>query len=195
VDIVKFFLKNVEGIKKNMKNPVLELLRTKYKLTQKKIGDILGIKNTAVSMYFLGQSKIKYSQLEKIANYLKISISDLIAMSESQFETINKKDLTNNKVWDEITAKYRNSFDLRIIKLTNNSLSPHFQKGDNLIVDTSINEFKTEGYYLININNMEVICKIIISNNGLSFKTNESDYSLMSPIIIGKVKLFLREEE
>jgi transcriptional regulator with XRE-family HTH domain len=178
-----------------MKNPVLELLRTKYKLTQKKIGEILGVRNTAVSKYFLGQSQIRYSQIEKIANHLKISAIDLIAMSENQFETINKKDLTNNKVWDEITAKYGNNTHLKIIKLTNNSLSPHFQKGDNLIIDTSINEFKTEGYYLININNMEVICKIIASNNGLSFKTNESDYSLMSPIIIGKVKLFLREEE
>jgi transcriptional regulator with XRE-family HTH domain len=182
-----------------MQKSIIKLLKNKYNLKQIDIAKILDVAQNTISRKENNQINLTMKEIEKIANHLKISVASLIndninSKITSKIDKIDNDFIINNNLLEEVVKKYNNNNNLKTIEIKNNDLSPYFEIGDTLVIDTSIAEFNKEGYYLIRVNNLDFICKIIILNTGLLFKTNESDYTQLNPIILGKVILSIRKE-
>ena len=70
VNIIKGF--NLKSLGKNMKE-----IRTKHKLSQENIANLLGITQACVARYENGLIEISTSNLYKFSKYLKVSLSKL----------------------------------------------------------------------------------------------------------------------
>ena len=66
----------------------LRILRTKYRLSQKEIGDIVGISSQAISKWEAGISQPDNESLIKLANYFDVSTDYLLGNSEKENQTI-----------------------------------------------------------------------------------------------------------
>lgn len=107
------------GIGKNIKQ-----IRLKNKLTQKQLGEKCGMADSAIRRYELEKAKPKIETLQKIANALNVSITDLDDRSEfttthlqNELKILNQKELDEleqipteewfGEKWFQIRNKYK----------------------------------------------------------------------------------------
>ncbi|GAB5615703.1 hypothetical protein JCM31739_05280 [Faecalimonas canis] len=61
----------------------IKTLRQKKRLTQKQLGDLCGMADSAIRRYENGRAKPKIETLQKIADALDIKISELISLNDA----------------------------------------------------------------------------------------------------------------
>ncbi len=61
----------------------IKILRQKKRLTQKQLGDLCGMADSAIRRYENGRAKPKIETLQKIADALDIKISELISLNDA----------------------------------------------------------------------------------------------------------------
>lgn len=87
----------------------LKRLRTEKKITQKELGDFLGVQNSTISAWELGQNSIDISVLFRICNYLGVSISEFDPPDE------------NKKTFDMSLSEVEKKLILDFRKLSNDA--------------------------------------------------------------------------
>lgn len=84
----------------NIANRIVEL-RNKQGLSQKQLGDMLGVSNKAVSKWENGESMPKTSTMLKLAEIFEIDVNELIGFSSSASAESNKNEEEINRLKSE----------------------------------------------------------------------------------------------
>lgn len=86
----------------------IKTLRQKKGLTQKQLGDLCGMADSAIRRYENGRAKPKIETLQKIADALDIKISELISLNDaigSVLETIEENRIIHTYSAVEVAIK------------------------------------------------------------------------------------------
>jgi len=86
----------------------LKNLRDMIGITQKELGDYLGVSRATIAGYETKNHQPDYEKLEKLANYFKVSIDYLLTGEDSFYIEQVKHPMINEKVFDtEVVKVYK----------------------------------------------------------------------------------------
>lgn len=101
-----------EGFDKELDRYVgkqIKTYRQKKKLSQKELGKMIGVVDSAISSYELGKNSLSLSMIFKIAKVLDIKVNDLFP-EIGQGTDPNKEVIEKIKTWDDERIEALTSF-------------------------------------------------------------------------------------
>ncbi|MBQ7875579.1 MAG: helix-turn-helix domain-containing protein [Oscillospiraceae bacterium] len=128
-------------------NTVFKNLRRDHDMTQKELGQKLGLATSTIGMYERGEREPDFETLEKIANFFCVSMNALLGKEDS-VKPAGKKIPVLGKVaagipitavenildYEEISTEMASSGDYVALKIVGSSMEPRMYEGDVVIV-------------------------------------------------------------
>lgn len=152
-------------------------------LLQREAAAVMGITRQAFGRYLKGASTPDKDKIQKLAAFLNVSASYLMfGENESEFETSNGETvciqidscdtaesirmLRVNKQWLAYKALNSNLSNLRLMNITSDNMAPTINKGDVIIIDTSVTTIQSEGIYFVEANDQKFVKRAQRKMNG-----------------------------
>lgn len=171
-------------------NDRLTRLRKKMDLTQEELGSRLGFSRTAISAWEIGRNEPTYEDAIKIANFFGVTLDYLIGAEETNNKRLlpvlgtvkaGYNHLANQDIIDYINpymdiTEYENYFGLLV---KGNSMSPHFNDGDYVVVHKTDGCFESGKICVVLINGEEAtIKKVVKTKDGIELRAFNPYYPI-----------------